>query len=82
MILYSAHLHALESSLLENSGLKDIHCQNHPFWTTYKQILERNKLGSDLALKTGQMDTWENENWGVGSLSWGEYKSMIWAHGE
>lgn len=38
------------------------------------------KLHSVLALETSQNDTWGHENWGIGSLSRGKYKSMIWAH--
>ena len=45
-------------------------------------MLEINKLVLDLALKTRQMETWEDKNWGVGSLSQGEYGSEIWAHDE
>ena len=38
---------------------------------------ENNKLGLDLARKTGQMDTWEDENRDTHSLSWGHYGYAI-----
>ena len=43
---------------------------------------ESNKLGLDLARKTRQTGTWEDENWDNETLSWGQYEYAIWAHDE
>lgn len=45
-----------------------------------ENMSENSKSCSDLTLKIGQTDTWENKYWGICSLSKGQYEFIIWAH--